>query len=353
MTSIDNAPALRGGAPLTVLEPACEWTRDDVADSEKWTERLTAPEIKEIDEAIAFARSRSSDFLDIGKEQFPLPTLGTRLKRIEHELIDGRGFVLIRGLPRERYDNDAMCLAYWGIGAHLGQPWPQNHYGHLLGDVTDQGKGVDDPTARGNELGQIGLEYHCDGSDLIGLLCLQTGSSGGRSAVANSVALHNRLVREQPEVAAALYEPLPFDFRGEQAPGKRGWYPMPVFTSWANRLYVRLIGSYIIASQRHADAPRLSPEAREGLKWMREHSESGQYSVEMDFLPGDMQFINNYHVLHGRTPYTDNRSTGQVRHLKRLWLETEVLTERPPQFMNHGRSHWANKRVISRLDAAS
>lgn len=335
----------------TVLETQCEWTRQDVADPEPWTERLSEREIAEIDQAIAFARSRSSDLLEIGKEQFPLPTLSERLKRIEHDLMNGRGFVLIRGLPRRRYDNDAMCLAYWGIGAHLGQPWPQNHYGHVLGDVTDQGKGTDDPTARGNELGQIGLEYHCDGADVIGLLCLQTAASGGLSAVANSVALHNELVRTRPELAAALYEPLPFDFRGEQAPGKRGWYPMPVFTRWHERLFVRLIGSYIIASQRHADAPRLSPEAREALRWMRDESESGRYSVVMDFQPGDMQFINNYHVLHGRTPYTDNRATGQVRHLKRLWLETEVLTDRPPHFQNHGRSHWGKKKTISRLDA--
>ncbi len=47
--------------------------------------------------------------------------------------------------------------------------------------------------------------------------------------------------------------------------------------------------------------------------------------VTMELRPGDMQFIDNYHVLHGRTPYTDDRSTGAVRHLKRLWLETEVL----------------------------
>jgi hypothetical protein len=49
----------------------------------------------------------------------------------------------------------------------------------VLGDVTDQGKTIDDPTARGNELGRIALEYHCDGSDLIGLLCLMTAAEGG------------------------------------------------------------------------------------------------------------------------------------------------------------------------------
>jgi hypothetical protein len=335
-----------------VLETACEWTAADVADPTQWTERLSAAEIAEIDAAIAHARSKSDDMLQIGKADFPLPTLGARLARIEKELMDGRGFVLIRGLPRERYDNDAMCLAYWGMGAHLGKPWPQNHHGHLLGDVTDQGKQASDPTSRGNELGQVGLDYHCDGSDLIGLLCLQSAASGGLSAVANSVSLHNALVRERPELAAELYAPQPYDHRGQEAPGSKGWYPMPVFTRWGDRLFVRLISYYIFSSQRHADAPRLTPGAREALTWLRNEAESNRYSVIMDFQPGDMQFVNNYHVLHGRTPYVDDRVTGRVRHLKRLWLETAVLADRPPHFAIR-RGHWSEKRVVSRLDAAS
>jgi hypothetical protein len=334
-----------------VLETSCEWKAEDVADSSDWIEHLSASEIDEIDRALALAREKSSDLLEIGKDDFPLPTLSGKIARIERELIDGRGFVLIRGLPRARYTNDDMCLAYWGIGAHLGKPWAQNHYGHVLGDVTDQGKTIDDPTARGNELGRIGLEYHCDGSDLIGLLCLQTAAEGGLSAVANSVALHNELVRQHPDLAAELYGPQPYDFRGEQPPGGRGWYLMPIFTRWGERLFVRLIGAYIHASQRHADAPRLTPAARAGLKWLHEQAQSGRYSVTMDFQPGDMQFVNNYHVLHGRTAYVDDPATEKVRHLKRLWLETEYLSDRPPHFHNHGRSHWAEKKSISRLDA--
>jgi len=335
-----------------ILETACEWTEHDVKDSERWTEVLTPSEIAEIDQAIAYARSRSADFLDIDQAAFPLPTLAARLKRIERELIEGRGFVLIRGLPRERYDNDALCLAYWGIGAHLGKPWPQNHHGHLLGDVTDQGKKPEDPGSRGNEMGQIGLDYHCDGSDLVGLLCLQRPVSGGLSAVCNSVSLHNALVRQHPEYAAELYLPQPYDFRGEQRPGGRAWYTMPVFTRQDQRLFVRLISYYIHASQHHADAPRLTETALAALKWLRREAQGGHYSVMMDFRPGDMQFINNYHVLHGRTPYVDDPSVGAVRHLKRLWLETELLVDRPAHFANH-RAHWGKQRVISRLDATS
>ncbi|WP_332773750.1 TauD/TfdA family dioxygenase [Phenylobacterium sp.] len=336
-----------------VLETACEWTADDVADPAAWTEQLSDAEIAELEAAMTVARAKSDDFLEIEKADFPLPTLSARLKAIETELMDGRGFVLIRGLPRDRWTNDDMCLAYWGIGAHLGRPWPQNAKGHLLGDVTDHGKALDDPTARGNELGQIGLDYHCDGSDLVGLLCLRTGVSGGLSAVCNSVSLHNRLVRERPDLAAELYKPQPFDYRGEQAPGRAGWYLMPVFTEHGGRLFVRLIAPYILASQRHDDAPTLTDKAREALDWLKTEADCGRHAVIMDFRPGDMQFINNYHVLHGRTPYVDDRAAGKIRHLKRLWLETEVLADRPEIFTNRMGSHWAQKRVISRLDAVT
>jgi hypothetical protein len=339
--------------PLDVLETACEWRAEQMADPAVWTEVLTPAEVAEVAAAVMEARARTADLLEIGKADFPLPTLAPRLKAIERELMDGRGFAVIRGLPRASWSNDELCYAYWGIGAHLGRPWPQNHYGHLLGDVTDQGKAPGDPIARGNELGQVGLEFHCDGSDLVGLLCLRNGASGGQSAVCNSVALHNTMVRERPDLAEELYKPQPYDMRGEQAPGARGWYQLPVFTNLDGRLFVRLIASYILASQRHADAPRLTDLAREALEWMRDRSESGAYSVVMDFQPGDMQFINNYHVLHGRAPYVDDRATGRVRHLKRLWLETEALPDRPPYFRNNISSHWARKKVISRLDAVA
>ena len=97
-----------------------------------------------------------------------------------------------------------------------------------------------------------------------------------------------------------------------------------------------------------------TPKALEALQWMHDEAESGAYSVIMDFRPGDMQFINNYHVLHGRTPYEDDRAAGKVRHLKRLWLETEVLTnaEKPERFrLGRTDSFWSSKgRTKSELD---
>jgi hypothetical protein len=334
-----------------ILETGSEWRHDDVADAAAWTESLDAADLEELDAALRHARARSDDMLEVGKEDFPLPGLGPRLRRVETELIHGRGFVLLRGLPRERYGNDDMCWLYWGIGMHLGKPWPQNRHGHVLGDVTDQGKAAYDATARGNEIGGIEFPYHSDGSDLVGLMCLQTAKEGGTSTVCNAVAIHNDLVRTHPDLAAELYRPQPYDFRGEQPEGGKGWYTVPVFTEWENRLFVRYIRPYILASQRHADAPRITPRAEEAMQLIDRMTYDRQYNVFMDFQPGDIQLVNNYHVLHARKAYVDDRATGRVRHLKRLWLETEALPSRPPHFQNNVGEHWGRRRVISRLDA--
>ena len=42
-------------------------------------------------------------------------------------------------------------------------------------------------------------------------------------------------------------------------------------------------------------------------------------AVEMEFRRGDMQFVNNFVILHSRTEYRD--SLEYKRHLVRLWLE--------------------------------
>ncbi|HEV3225733.1 MAG TPA: TauD/TfdA family dioxygenase [Acidimicrobiales bacterium] len=319
-----------------------------MADESIWTEVLGDAERREIDDALRHALAKSEDVLDIEQNDFPLPTLHERLLDIEHELINGRGFVRIRGIDRAAYTQAEMEVIYWGIGMHLGEPWEQNKHGHVLGDVTDQHVAVNDPTVRGNQIGGIALPFHCDGSDLVGLLCLENGRAGGLSAVANSVTIHNRLVETRPELAAALYEMFPYDFRGEEAPGGKGFYSLPVFTEWNDRLFVRCIPPYIVASQRHADAPRLTPAQTEALAEVVRMADDPQHHVLMELQPGDIQFINNYHVLHGRTAYEDDRVGGTIRHLKRLWLETTVLADRPPYFA-HTRTHWAERRSASRM----
>lgn len=333
---------------VTPLEPNAEWRASDVADPEVWTHRLTEAEIAELEAALAVARTHSEDLLDIDKEHFPLPTLSATLGEIAAELIDGRGFQRISGLPVDRLGSEDASWIYWGIGLHLGIPWPQNHKGHLLGDVKDQGKRLDDPTARGNEIGGAGLGFHSDGSDLVGLMCLDPGASGGESLISNALLCHNLLAASRPDLAAVLYDGLPYDFRGEQADGGKPYYHVPAFSRKGGRLFIRYIPQFVLASQRHEAAPRLTEQQLEAMKAYTALVEDPEHRVEMTFEPGDIQFVNNYHVLHGRKPYADDSDTGRVRWLKRLWLATDVLgaDDRPERFQSSGTlAHWAKTRT--------
>ena len=329
---------------LVPLEEGCGWTSDDLG--ERYVFALTDEHLGELDAALVHAESVTDDVLDITRDDFPLPTLGPELARLTRSLIEGDGVALIRGLPVQGYGKARASTIYWGVGAHLGLPWPQNAKGHLLGDVTDHGVRLDDPTTRGNEIGGIAFPFHSDGSDLVGLFCLDAGLSGGASIVANAVRIHNDLVRTDPELAAELYAPFPYDLRGEQAPGARSWYTMPIFNRCGDRLFVRYIRPYIASSRRHEDAPRVSDAALAAMDRVDAMCADPQYHVSRKMEPGDMQFVNNYHVLHARTGYTDDRTSGRIRHLKRLWLETELLTDddKPEQFRLGGTSrYWASK----------
>jgi hypothetical protein len=320
---------------MTAIEPLetqCEWRGADVGDA--YVFHLTDAHRAELDAALEYAEARTDDVLGITRELFPLPILGPELVDLTDELINGRGVVLIRGVPVERYGKQRASAIYWGVGMHLGRPWPQNAKGHLLGDVTDQGRALDDPTGRGNEIGAVAFPFHSDGSDLVGLFCLNAGASGGASLVANAVAVHNDLVRTEPELAAALYDQFAYDFRGEEAPGGKPWYFMPIFSRRGDRLFVRYIRPYIEAARRHAGAPRPSDAARAAMDRIDAMCADPAYHLSMLMQPGEMQFVNNYHVLHAREAYVDRRDEGKIRHLKRLWLETDVLAddEKPEPF---------------------
>jgi hypothetical protein len=47
-------------------------------------------------------------------------------------------------------------------------------------------------------------------------------------------------------------------------------------------------------------------------------------AIDMDFRPGDVQWLLNYAALHSRTGYVDYPEPERRRHLLRLWLKRDV-----------------------------
>src|SRR5476651_1501362 len=137
---------------------------------------LCAAEIAEIDAALGHLRSLGEvDFPDITPQSFPLPILGVFLGKLGHALRHGRGFLLLRGLPRERYSPDDTARIYFGLGAHIGLPLPQSYQGELLGHVID----VSDIEQRARGYHAGGAQgMHTDNCDIVALMCVRAAKSG-------------------------------------------------------------------------------------------------------------------------------------------------------------------------------
>jgi hypothetical protein len=69
---------------------------------------------------------------DVTREQFPLPTVGPKILAIREELLRGRGFQLIKGVPVDKWTRRQVVIAYWGIGLYLGRALSNNKKGHLV-----------------------------------------------------------------------------------------------------------------------------------------------------------------------------------------------------------------------------
>ena len=53
--------------------------------------------------------------------------------------------------------------------------------------------------------------FHCDGSDLVGLLCLKPAKTGGQSKIASSMAVYNQMLASRPDLVEVLRQPFAWD----------------------------------------------------------------------------------------------------------------------------------------------
>jgi hypothetical protein len=314
-------PAARLPAePMKPIVDPADWTGEQLTFADDWQFHLTAAEIAELDAAVAGVRERGLDIKDITLADFPLPTLEPKLSLLKKQIFDGRGVGLLRGVPVDRYDIAEAAAAYWGIGLRIGGPVSQNHNGHLLGHVYDlTGPSRDGPSTRAYHTSAY-INYHSDSCDVVGLLCLRPAKTGGRSSVASSVAIYNEMLSRRPDLVAELVKPWYRDRRNEIPPGKDPWFELPVFCFAEGYFSCSWHNYYIRSTQRFDALPRFTPAQIEALDMM--DTLADELKHETDFRPGDIQFLHNHVIVHGRTIYEDWPEHARKRHLLRLWLAT-------------------------------
>jgi hypothetical protein len=314
---------------LPLIDGPQAWYGPAQAALSDWTYIFTADDVVEIQSALA--RVAQTDILDIDAEAFPLPTLAPRLAAIKHEILHGRGFFLLRGLPIERYDIADAARIFWGLGAHWGEAVSQNGKGHVLGHVKDLGLDYADPLARGYQT-SARLPYHTDSSDIVGLLCLKKSKSGGLSSIVSTTTIYNEMLMRRPDLAAVLTQPLYRTRWGEVPEGRLPYYGTPAFSLCNGRVVCTYVRSAVRKAQLMEVVPRLTPEQEEAMDLFDALANDPALHLDMAFEPGDMQFVCNHSIAHSRTAYEDYPELERRRHLLRLWLACADGPELPAAF---------------------
>lgn len=295
------------------------WYGPDMARRSDWIEYLSSTEVEEVERAVKRLAAETRDIVQITTEDFQLPTLAPRLRRLLDEVLNGRGFVLLRGLPVEPWTKLESAIAFFGIGTHLGNARSQNAQGHILGHVKDLGKSSRDPDVRIYQTHER-QTYHTDSADVVCLLCLRPAKSGGLSSLVSSVTIFNEMRRQRPDLLRVLFEPIETDRRGEALEGQRPYFKIPVF-SWhqgfLSTIYQR---QYIESARRFADVPPLTPIQTEALDLFDSLANDPALYLYMELQPGDIQIVHNHTILHDRTAFDDWPEPERKRHLLRLWL---------------------------------
>jgi hypothetical protein len=319
--------------PAVALRPVVDpagWTPDEIARTGEGTHYLSSRHIAELEAAVAGVRAEGLGILDIARERFPLPTLGPVLGEIREELLNGCGFALLRGFPVTRCSMEDAAMAFYGIGTHIGRAVSQNARGHVLGHVTAlDGHRQANPLHRGYQTSES-LRFHADSCDIVGLLCLRPAKTGGLSAIASSITVYNEMLKRRPDLVSELVGPFYMDRRGEVPAGKKPWYKLAVYSIQDGYMSSRGGGTHIMSAQRFPEVPRLTDAQREALEEKARFTE--ELCLHQTFQTGDMQFLHNHVILHGRTAYEDYDDLARKRHLLRLWLTTDGARPLVPEY---------------------
>lgn len=306
--------------PNTPIEGLPVWRGAELAACDDWIHCLSDEDTLDLERAVADVRARNLAIADITRDDFPLPALGPVLARIREDVVDGRGINLLRGVPVDRWSREDTAIAYWGIGAHLGEAVTQNALGHVLGHVKDIGVDVDDVNNRGHR-SRAELSFHNDiGGEIVCLLCLKPAKSGGLSSVVSGGAIYNEMLRRRPDLLAELLDPMYLDRRGEVPEGSDPYYRLPVFSRRQGRVIVCFVRRFVESAQRFPELPRLTQRQMDALDMVSELAASPEFRLDVTFNPGDIQFVNNLTTMHSRTGYEDYPEPERKRHLLRLWL---------------------------------
>jgi len=298
------------------------WKTADIPSKDTIAVDLDTADLAELERTMQTI-DRSKPATGVQARDVHMPRVAERLARVRHELRDGRGIVLVRRLPVERYSYAEAELAYWLLGLQLGVAVSQSKRGDRIGHVRNEGASAEGAHARAYR-SNAAQAYHTDVPDILSLFCVAKAKSGGESMFCSALHVHNELQAQSPLHLKLLYEGFQFHRRGEERPGDLPYTPhrVPMFWFKDGKVGSRYLPRMAKAGPEVTGVP-LTPAQLEALDAFNRIATREDVTLTFMLEPGEIIFVNNYTVCHGRAAFTDDSDERERRHLLRLWLEVD------------------------------
>jgi hypothetical protein len=312
------------------------WRGPDITNSDEWKYHLSEAQRAEILAALRHYQKTGVAQLDATQADFPLPTVGPTLQNLMRDMDRQLGILLVRGVPLEGLSEPEIHQVYWGIGLYLGVVLAQSQHAELIGDI--RARGTPGSDARGYTSGKS-QSFHTDEADVVLLLCRQRAKAGGASKLASTAAIHDYMVETRPDLVEELYKAHAIAWVMPDPVSGEAWFTTPFFGFSRDGSFAsRYSYNRTLKAQSFHDTPKLTPLQREAVEYAFELANDPSFYFEMYFEPGDLQFVVNYQVIHGRSQVIDYDEVELKRHVMRMWLSTPYGRQLPDSWKHAYRS---------------
>jgi hypothetical protein len=290
---------------------------------EDWHFELPPACLAELDAVARSLRADPLPTLVLTPELFALDACRAYMARVKRALDGGPGLAVVHRLPVERLAQEEARALYWLLGSLLGRPVAQSWKGIMSYDVTDTGKVAGNGVRA--SITSAELNFHTDNASsrtppqYIGLLCWHGAREGGRSRLLSWYAVYNELLRTCPEPIPRGFAPFLFDRQMEHAEGAPRVLSRPLFELDDDALVVRYFRILSHAGYRMAGRT-LDAEGAALLAAIEAILEREGFRYDLDFQPGQIQFVNNAVIGHARTAFVDHPEPDRRRLLVRMWF---------------------------------
>ncbi|KAK2772041.1 hypothetical protein FQN52_002219 [Onygenales sp. PD_12] len=312
------------------------WEGGNIEETYQWVYELNESQVGEIETALANFKSLNKPLGYVDENTFPLPNLHPELRKLSRELHLGHGFVVLRGLPVDKFNREENVIIYAGVSSHIAPRRGRQDSRFegvpadvVLAHIKDLSNTPDKANIGAPAYTTDKQVFHTDSGDVVSLFALGTAAQGGQSKLASSWRVYNELAATRPDLIRTLAEDWVVDRYDGTSSSNPLLYYQPSTATSPERVVIQYARRHFTGFQALSRSPSIPPiteaqaEALDAMHFLAE-----KFSVGLDFRKGDVQYINNMSIFHARDGFTDTPE--QQRHLIRLWLrDPEYAWETP------------------------